>query len=139
MAIGHAAERRRPAWLAQLTPDHRDRGARWHKPEATHADVTRSRSADRRVEFLGGRQLHPRSLLERPAQISVTRTAPLRGAGRAARRGWLNRLRALPLISVSYSPLPPRYPQLDPHLTSAACAWSYGPAPGARQARPCLQ
>ena len=25
---------------------------------ATHADVTRSRSADRRVEFLGGRQLH---------------------------------------------------------------------------------
>src|SRR5262249_56617210 len=41
---------------------------------------------------------------------------------------WRNRLRALPLISVSYSPLPPRYPQLDAHLTSAACAWSYGPA-----------
>src|SRR6516164_1922855 len=54
MAIGHAAERRRPPWLAQLTPDHRDRGARWHQPEATHADVTRSRSADRRVDFWAG-------------------------------------------------------------------------------------
>src|SRR6516162_5912184 len=105
MAIGHAAERRRPPWLAQLTPDHRDRGARWHQPEATHADVTRSRSADRRVEFLGGRQLHhgpalklrcryplrPARRQRRPAralptQISVTRTVPLRGAGRAAAR-----------------------------------------------------
>src|SRR5262245_5719488 len=124
MAIGHAAERRRPPWLAQLTPDHRDRGARWHQPEARHADVTRSRSADRRVEFLGRCQLHHGPTLEircryplrarprrgadirydrlagalDPAQISVTRTAPLRDAGRAA-RGWRNRLRALPLIS----------------------------------------
>ena len=56
MAIGHAAERRRPPWLTQLTPDHRDRRARWHQPEAAHAQVTRSRSADRRVEFLGGRR-----------------------------------------------------------------------------------
>jgi len=51
---------------------------------ATHADVTRSRSADRRVEFLGGRQLHPRSLARAPgADIRYANGPP---EGRRARR-----------------------------------------------------